>query len=269
LTPLSTVEAVLEIFARHPQITTLDVTGGSPELHPHFRHVIETAAQCGKNVVLSSNATLLATPEFADCADFLATHQVIICASLPCVFEKNVDAQRGDGTFRKAIASLTRLSAVGYGKADRRLELDLILNPIGPYLAPQKTSVEEEYRRVLAESYKLTFNKLYVLNNMPLGRMKAALGGTALRKYITALQRGFNADNLHLLMCRSSVTFGPDDTKIYDCDFNRIQNRPAEGGQWTLENFDYDCLSRRRIQTSPSCFGCTAGAGLECCAEKL
>ncbi len=269
LTPLATIDGVLDILRKHPEIATFDITGGSPELNPHFYYAIESASTLGKEIVLSSNITMLCEPEMEDLPEFLAHNAVTICASLSCVQKENVDAQRGQGTFQRVIAALQRLNAVGYGNGNSNLELDLIFNPAGAFLAPDKASFESQYRSTLKDSFGITFDKLYVLNNMPLGRMEEALSADALEEYMTILQESFNPDNLHLLMCRSSVTFGPADRKCYDCDFGRTQNYSTDGGKWTIDNFDYEQLSSREIQTSPLCFGCTAGSGLECCAEKL
>ncbi len=268
LTPLSTIDKVLGILSRYPGIITVNVTGGSPELNPHFRHFIKSAADMGKEVIVSSNLTLFSGPEMEDLPEFLAGNRVTVLTSLPCATEETVDKQRGKGTFKKIIPSLKRLNELGYGKGVSTLELDIIYNPVKTSLAPSRQFLENAFKDIL-QTHGVTFNHLYTLNNMPLGRLRKSLSEIEVLVYLKELEEKFNPDVVGNVMCRSSIAFGPFDESCYDCDFKRMQKIPITIDGINLDNFNYEMLSDREITSTPLCFGCTAAAGLECCAAKL
>ena len=261
---LETVELVLDVVRRH-SIETLDVTGGAPELNPHFRYLAKTAAQMGKRVIDRSNLTVFFEPGYEDLPDFLAQHRIGVTASLPCYLEENVDRQRGLGVFQKSIEALKRLNELGYGRGDRGLALDLIYNSVGPFLPPPQTNLEADYERELQQRFGIVFDRLLTMTNMPITRFRRELQRTGqLEPYLDKLEKAFNPDTVGGLMCRHLISVRWDGW-LYDCDFNQMLEIPVnEDAPGHIRDFDLFLLSRRAIQTGRHCFGCTAGAGSSC-----
>jgi len=259
------VARVLELLARNPGVGTLDLTGGAPELHDGFRDLVRGARALGRRVIDRCNLTVLEEPGQADTAAFLAAHGVEIVASLPCYGQENVDAQRGRGVFEGSIRALRALNALGYGRGDGDLRLDLVYNPVGAFLPPAQAELELEYKERLAADFGVVFDRLLTLTNMPIKRFAHQLvrdGEWA--AYMGLLVNHFDARNLEAVMCRSLISVGQDGT-LYDCDFNQALDLPPPGPRRTL--FDVDdlgALEGARIATGPHCFGCTAGAGSSC-----
>jgi len=257
---------VLALLARNPQVTTLDVTGGAPELNPHFRRLVADARALGRRVVDRCNLTVLELPEQADLAAFLAAHEVEVVASLPCYGPDNVDAQRGRGVFEASIAALRRLNALGYGRPGSSLRLDLVYNPLGPTLPPSQEALEADYRRELGARFGVAFHRLLTLANMPISRFAAQLArrGEAVR-YLGLLVNHFNPATVPELMCRHLLSVAWDGG-VHDCDFNQMLALPAGapgvGTVWDLD--DLDALADAPIAVGAHCHGCTAGSGSSC-----
>jgi radical SAM/Cys-rich protein len=259
---LALIPAVLE--AR--QITSLDLTGGAPELHPGFRALVHQARQLGVTVIDRCNLTVLSEPGQQDLAGFLASQGVTVVASLPCYSAANVDRQRGSGVFERSIEGLQRLNALGYGAEASGLELDLVYNPQGPSLPPPQATLEADYKRELAENFGIRFNRLYTIANMPIQRFAAVLHQTnQLESYQALLRAHHNPANLDQVMCRSTISV---DWRgfLFDCDFNQMLGLAAGGGDpprhlRTLLEHD---PSGEPITVADHCFGCTAGAGSSC-----
>ena len=81
-----TIEQVLAVL-RTGNVATLDLTGGAPELNPHFRYLVATARSLGVRVIDRCNLTILEEPGHETLAQFLALQRVEITASLPCYTE--------------------------------------------------------------------------------------------------------------------------------------------------------------------------------------
>ncbi|HEY8567522.1 MAG TPA: arsenosugar biosynthesis radical SAM (seleno)protein ArsS [Beijerinckiaceae bacterium] len=258
------VDLVIEVLERRA-ITTLDVTGGAPELHPDFRRLVAAARDRGVKVMDRCNLTILLEDGFEDLADFLAAHQVEVVASLPCYLEENVDKQRGKGVFERSLEGLRRLNAVGYGDPRTGLSLNLVYNPQGPSLPPNQVALEADYKRILAERYGLRFDALYALANMPIQRF----GSTLISKrqfdgYMELLRGAHREENLPGVMCRSLVSVDYDGY-LHDCDFNQMLKLPLGGeGRPHLSDLLDDDLEGRSIRVAGHCFGCTAGQGSSC-----
>jgi radical SAM/Cys-rich protein len=263
-----TMERVLAL-AEAAGAETLDVTGGAPEMMPHFRWFVQEARRIGLHVMVRTNLTILLEPGYEDLPSFLADEGVHLVASLPCYLPENVDRQRGRGVYVRSIEALRRLGALGYGTSDD-LPLDLIYNPLGPHLPPSQGELERAYRRTLAEEYGIRFTRLLALTNMAIGRFLRDLErqGRA-EDYMRLLRESFNPATLDDLMCRHQIHVAYDGT-LYDCDFNYalgVPCRTASGGVRsppTVWDMDVDALHGRRIATARHCFGCTAGAGSSC-----
>lgn len=258
---------VIQLLTASPSISTVDITGGAPELNPNFRWLVEESQLLGRHVIDRCNLTVLLEESQQGLAEFLADHGVEIIASLPCYTAGNVDKQRGKGVFDKSIAALRKLNSLGYGMPDSVLRLSLVYNPVGPSLPPPQAKLEADYKQHLRERFGIEFHHLLTITNMPIHRFEEELRRQGQHGvYTDLLKRNFNAGTVHGLMCRSLVSIGYDG-KLYDCDFNQmldieLEPRDGAGTVWDLETFTG--WAGRRIATGAHCFGCTAGAGSSC-----
>jgi radical SAM/Cys-rich protein len=260
-----TADLVIGLLQRHPQLETLDITGGAPEIHAVFRRLVRAGRSLGRSVIDRCNLTVLLEEPQKDLAEFLAEHKVVISASLPCYLEENVDRQRGSGAYAKSIAALKLLNSLGYGKDGGGLELNLVYNPIGPSLPPAQAALEADYKAQLFKRHGIVFNHLLTITNMPISRFRDdLLRRGALDTYMQKLASAFNPEAAQGVMCRSLISVGWDGT-LYDCDFNQMLElglTDAELGH--ISKFDLAQLEARAIQTGDHCLGCTAGAGSSC-----
>lgn len=259
-----TIDLVLDVLARR-RVAALDITGGAPELNPHFRRLVHAARELGVKVIDRCNLTILEVPEQADLADFLAGEEVEIVASLPCYLESNVDRQRGKGAFEASIRALRRLNALGYGCDGSGLALNLVFNPQGPSLPPPQAALEDDYRRMLGERYGVRFNSLFTLANMPIQRFGATLIAQGeFDRYVDLLRSAHRDDNLATVMCRDLVSVDWQGY-LYDCDFNQMLGLPLGGrGRVHLSALLAESLAGCAIAVAGHCFGCTAGQGSSC-----
>jgi radical SAM/Cys-rich protein len=260
-----TAEAVIGVLRRHPQLVTLDITGGAPELNPSFRFLVREARALGRRVIDRCNLTVLSVPGQETLAAFLAENRVEVTASLPYYLADRTDAQRGQGVFGQSINGLRRLNDLGYGKPDTGLLLNLVYNPTGAFLPPPQADIESEYRRELAKRHDIVFNHLFTITNMPIARFRHFLERSGnYERYTGRLAAAFNPAAAESVMCRSLISVSYDGL-LYDCDFNQMLEMPVEaGGPRHIRDFDYEQLSARRITTGDHCLGCTAGAGSSC-----
>lgn len=246
-------------------IQTLDLTGGAPEMNPHFRYFVQEARRRDCHVIDRCNLTILLANGFQDLPEFLAEHDVEVVASLPCYLESNTDAQRGDGAFQSSLQALRRLNDLGYGDPATDRKLTLVYNPVGWSLPPDQSRLEADYRRVLRSEYGIEFNRLFTITNMPISRfLEHLLEQGKLEEYLWKLVDAFNPAAVQGLMCRHLISVGWDGT-IYDCDFNQMLDIPVGSAcPRHIRDFDASRLKRRTIQTARHCYGCTAGAGSGC-----
>ena len=259
-----TVAAVIECLRRH-RISTLDLTGGAPEMNPHFAGLVEAAAAMGVHVIDRCNLTILQEPGFEGMAEFLAANRVEVIASMPCYLEENVDAQRGKGVFDKSIAALRKLNALGYGRHDG-LELNLVYNPQGPQLPPPQDELEPAYKQTLQEKYGIVFNHLFALANMPIRRFGSALLSRGeFATYMSTLKSSHNDRNLDSLMCKTLVSVDWQGY-VYDCDFNQMLGIDigAGNGRMHIRDLMEHDISNSPIVVMDHCYGCTAGQGSSC-----
>lgn len=247
-------------------ITTLDLTGGAPEMNQHFKHLVIEARQLGVKVIDRCNLTILCEPGYEDFAAFLAEHDVEVVASLPCYLEDNVDAQRGDGVFQASIEGLKQLNQLGYAQAGSDKVLNLVYNPQGPVLPPEQQALEADYKHELNARYGVQFSNLFTLANMPIQRF----GSTLISKntfvpYMELLRNSFNAATLDSLMCRSLISVDWQGY-VHDCDFNQQLKMPLGGSREPvhLETLFASGLEESTIRIGDHCYGCTAGQGSSC-----
>jgi len=248
-------------------IPTVDITGGAPELNPHFRYLVDEFVGRGKRVTDRCNLTVLLLPRCEDLPGWLAERQVEVVCSLPHYRKLNTDAQRGSGTYEQSLEALRRLNGAGYGQGDPRRVLTLVSNPAGAFLGGDQASLEAEWKASLAREHGVFFDRLIVINNMPIARFLEWLIETGnLQDYMERLVNAFNPGTVSGLMCRNTLSIGWDG-RIYDCDFNQmldIESRTPGGRMAHVRDFDPELLSLRTIMTGRHCFGCTAGAGSSC-----
>ena len=262
--PDDVVEACLEVLARTPDLATLDITGGAPELHPRFREMVVRARALGRQVMVRHNLTVQFEPGFEGLAAFFAEQRVQVVCSLPHYTEDATDRQRGRGVFARSIDGLRALNALGYGR-EPGLVLDLVSNPVGAFLPPAQKDLERDTREWLRAHHGVVFNALFTITNMPISRFAAWLrrAGTY-ESYMARLESAFNPATVPGLMCRSLVSVGYDG-RLHDCDFNQMLEMGLDEGQpATIFAFDLARLSGRSVRTGDHCFGCTAGAGSSC-----
>ncbi|HVG22908.1 MAG TPA: arsenosugar biosynthesis radical SAM (seleno)protein ArsS [Thermoanaerobaculia bacterium] len=259
-----TIEACLHALDQ-TSAHTVDLTGGAPEIHPHFRYVVDEAVRRGKHVIDRCNLSVLLLQRNAGLAEWLGERGVEIVASLPHYRRRNTDAQRGDGAFEKSIEALRLLNAAGYGKGDPRRRLSLMTNPAGAFLAPAQGSIEKEWHAALERDFGITFDRLLALNNMPISRFLEWLVDSGnLDAYMERLTAGFNPNAVAGLMCRNTISVSWDG-RLFDCDFNQMLDLDAmPESPMSVHQFDFATWQSRRVVTRRHCFGCTAGAGSSC-----
>ena len=258
-------DAVVRVVGRHPELRTVDITGGAPEMNPHFEYLVEQCRAMGRHVMDRCNLTVFFVRDKQHLPKFLADHQVEVIASLPCYLEENVDQQRGKGVYGRSIEALRLLNALGYGLEGTGLALNLVYNPLGPKLPPPQADLEADYRDELAKRFGIRFNRLYTITNMPISRFLDDLHRSGqYEAYMETLITSFNQASVDGLMCRSLVSVNWDG-RLSDCDFNQMLDLPVEGAApQTIHEFDLARLTRRRVVTGMHCYGCTAGAGSSC-----
>ena len=260
----------MELLKKSPTIQTVDLTGGAPELNPNFRYLVQETRTLGREVIDRCNLTVLFQKGQEETHYFLQQHRVQIVASLPCYSKENVEAQRGRGVFDKSIRALRLLNELGYGKEGAGLVLDLVYNPVGPFLPPPQAQLESDYKKELKELFGIEFNRLLTITNMPIKRFHDYLGRRGeLDQYTDLLVNHFNQEAANRVMCRNLVSISWDGL-IYDCDFNQMLEIPLGGKRrtiWEIESFEE--IQSEGIAFANHCYGCTAGAGSSCSGSLI
>ena len=271
---------LIAIIANFPQIKTVDLTGGAPEMHQMFRDLVEAASSYQKQIIVRSNLTIFWVDGYQDLPQYFADHQVRVVASLPCYLADNVDKMRGDGVFQQSIAALQKLNDLGYGTSPQ-LQLDLVYNPPLPNklatdspsakfsLPPDQINLENAYKAHLSHNFKIQFNHLLTITNLPIGRTKMHLERLNLyADYLQFLSNNFNPNTVAGLMCRNQLSVDYLGN-VYDCDFHQMAHIPARDQQgrtitigMLLEMQNLDLISD--IAMADFCYACTAGSGSSC-----
>ena len=258
-----TMDRILHLLKEENDIKVVDLTGGAPEMNPHFRYLVTSLRQLGFEVIDRCNLTVLSEKGQEDTADFLAEHGVQVIASMPCYLEENVDAQRGNQVYNKSIEGLKKLNALGYGRENSQLVLNLVFNPSGMGLPPAQAALEKDYKAYMLENHSIYFNQLLTITNMPIKRFKKRLEDMGkLKDYEALLVEKFNPQAAHNVMCKDLISISWDG-RLFDCDFNQALGIPVISGKslWdipTLKAVDCDIVFKNH------CYGCTAGSGSSC-----
>ncbi|MBD3648869.1 MAG: arsenosugar biosynthesis radical SAM protein ArsS, partial [Pseudomonadales bacterium] len=221
-----TIDLVLDFLDRH-QIRQLDMTGGSPEMNPHYSYLVTSARGMGVALMDRCNPTIIEEPGYEHLPEFYADNEMTIVASMPCYQEQNVDKQRGKGVYQRSIAGLKKLNDVGYGKPGTGLSLNLVYNPDEPILPPSQEELQEDYKRELFDAHGIVFNELYCIANMPISRFGARLLAKGdFIPYMLMLRESFEPSNLETVMCRHLISVDWQGY-VYDCDFNQMMDVPV------------------------------------------
>jgi len=259
------IKLVIEFLAKK-SISTLDLTGGAPELNPFFRDIVEQAHKMGVHVIDRCNLTILEEPGQEYLAEFLAANKVEVVASLPCYMKENVELQRGKGVFEPSLAGLRQLNALGYGKHDADLMLRLVYNPQGANLPPSQQQLEIDYKKHLFDEYGISFNQLITITNMPIQRFGSMLiSKDQFDEYMNLLKDSYQSENLQSVMCRTMLSIDWQGY-VYDCDFNQMLSLPLGIGNNKVhlsELIDAE-IEGQTIAVADHCYGCTAGQGSSC-----
>lgn len=261
-----TIDMLID-FLRTSGATTLDLTGGAPELNQHFRRLVVSARALDLRIIDRCNLTILFEPGQESLAQFLADNKVEITASLPCYTEALVDKQRGEGVYEKSIRALQQLNALGYGQPDSGLILNLVYNPQGASLPPAQDALQADYQRELNDRHHIVFNELFVIANMPIQRFGSTLVSQGkFAGYMQLLRSAHQDANLDNVMCRSLISVDYLGY-VYDCDFNQMLSIPlkldGKPKRHLSELMAID-LDSNPIMIADHCYGCTAGQGSSC-----
>jgi len=259
-----TVDTILE-FLSVSNVKTLDLTGGAPEMNPHFRYLVDAACKLGVQVIDRCNLTILGEAGYEGLAKFLAEHKVEVSASLPCYLGENVDAQRGKGVFVDSIAGLKKLNALGYGVEGSGLTLNLVYNPTGTSLPPSQLELEAAYKKELEERFDIVFNQLFTITNMPIKRFGSWLISKGeFESYMQQLKDHYQPANVDGVMCRTLLSIDWQGY-VYDCDFNQMLDLPLPSKEQThLSELLEVEVEGMPIAIMEHCYGCTAGQGSSC-----
>lgn len=262
-----TARQVVEFLDAREDVSTLDLTGGAPELHAEFRYLVSEGRRRGLHVMDRCNLTVLELPEQEGLAEFLAKHEVEVVASLPCYTSDNVDRQRGDGVFDASIKALQRLNALGYGREGSGLVLNLVYNPVGPSLPPDQEKLTADYRERLWADFGIEFHELFCLANLPIHRFGSMLVSRGqFDDYMALLKSSHRDANLDRVMCRDLVSVDWQGY-VYDCDFNQMLHLPLGGHDRPrrhITELNGASLAGEPITVAGHCYGCTAGQGSSC-----
>jgi len=276
---LETINQVLE-YVDKQGITTIDLTGGAPEMNPHFRYLVEQARSRGVHVMDRCNLTILQEPGYETLAAFLADQEVEIVASLPCYTQENVDKQRGKGVFDGSVLALQKLNDLGYGLGHENRKLSLVYNPGGPFLPPPQVQLEQDYKEQLEQNFSIQFDQLFTITNMPISRFGSVLVSKGeFDDYMGLLKGAYSSANLSSVMCRSIISVDWQGF-VYDCDFNQMLNMPmtyrgvtvshaskvisSDVNRLHLSDLMDLGLEGNSIEVADHCYGCTAGQGSSC-----
>lgn len=255
------MEACLKIYVEN-DFDTIDITGGAPEMNPHFEWFVEEASKVCSHVIVRTNLVILKEEAYAHLMEFYKKQKVEIVCSLPYYAAKDANRQRGEHVFEDSVEVLQKLNELGYGKEDE-LVLNLVYNPGGAFFPPAQAALEKEYKEKLYAQFGIVFHNLFTITNNPIGRFGAFLNRSGnLKGYMKKLYQAFNAGTLEGMMCRNQISVGWDG-KVYDCDFNQMEGMEAFGGKTVLELAGTK-LKKRKIQFGKHCYACTAGQGSSC-----
>ena len=260
-----TMQQCINVLKQNPQLITVDITGGAPEMNPGFEWFVAEIAKLNRHIIVRCNLTIiLANKKYFHLPEFYKQHHAEVVSSLPFYTQDRTDRQRGNGVFEDSIKALKMLNEVGYGKEGSGLVLNLVYNPAGAFLPSSQSSLEREYKQALKSKFNIDFNNLYVITNMPISRyLDYLLNSGNYEKYMQKLTDAYNPSAAQNVMCRNTISIGWDGY-LYDCDFNQMLELKVSSSNKHINNIDVDELNNRDIIIGQHCYGCTAGSGSSC-----
>ena len=260
-----TMQQCLEVLKQNPQLKTIDITGGAPEMNPNFRWFAEEISRLNRHIIVRCNLTIiLANKKYHDLPQFYKQYNIEVVSSLPFYTQDRTDRQRGNGVFDDSIKALQMLNETGYGKEGTGLILNLVYNPAGAFLPPAQQSLENEYKHVLGEKFGIVFNRLFAITNLPISRfLDYLLTSNNYETYMEKLVIAYNPVAAANVMCRNMISVGWDGF-LYDCDFNQMLELKVSCNSRHINDFNISALNDRNIIAGQHCYGCTAGSGSSC-----
>ena len=260
-----TMQQCIDVLQKNPQLTTIDITGGAPELNPHFRWFVEEISKLGRHILVRCNLTIIrANKKYYDLPQFYKKHNIEVVSSLPCYTQERTDSQRGIGVFEESIKALKMLNDEGYGQEGSGLILNLVYNPGGASLPPSQQSLEKEYKEALQQRFGIEFNNLFVITNMPINRfLDYLLTSGNYESYMEKMVNAYNPLAAANVMCRNTISVSWDGY-LHDCDFNQMLDLKVDCTSNHISQFNIQKLNSREIITGQHCYGCTAGSGSSC-----
>jgi len=260
-----TMQQCIDVLKVNPQLKIVDITGGAPELNVNFRWFAAEIKKLDRHVIVRCNLTIIvANKKYYDLPEFYKQHNLEVVSSLPFYTQDRTDRQRGNGVFEDSIKALQMLNAVGYGKNETGLILNLVYNPAGAFLPPSQQSLEREYKQALMKRYDIEFNSLFAITNLPISRfLDYLLQGGNYESYMEKLVNAYNPVAAANVMCRNTISIGWDGY-LYDCDFNQMLELKVNCSSRHISEFNIMELNEREIVLGQHCYGCTAGAGSSC-----
>jgi radical SAM/Cys-rich protein len=260
-----TMQQCLSVIRKNDSFKTVDVTGGAPELNPHFRWFIEELKKLTSHIIVRSNLTIIVSnKKYYDLPQFFKQHNIEVVSSLPFYTKDRTDRQRGAGVFDDSIKALQQLNSIGYGMPESGLSLNLVYNPAGAFLPPSQIALEKEFKEALLKDFGIRFNNLFTITNLPISRyLDYLLTSGNYEKYMEKLVVTYNPLAAANVMCRNTISIGWDGF-LYDCDFNQMLDMKVNCSSKHISEFNIDLLNDREISINQHCYGCTAGAGSGC-----
>lgn len=260
-----TMQECIDVLAANPSLTTVDLTGGAPEMNPDFRWFVEQIKKLDRHIIVRCNLTIIrANKKYHDLPEFYKKHDIEVVSSLPFYSKDRTDKQRGDGVFEDSILALQMLNAVGYGMEGSNLQLNLVYNPAGAFLPPDQDALERDFKIALKKDFNIVFNQLFAITNLPISRyLDYLLTTNNYEKYMEKLITAYNPVAAYNVMCRTTISISWDGF-LYDCDFNQMLDMKVACASQHISTFDISTLTQREIIIGQHCFGCTAGSGSSC-----
>jgi radical SAM/Cys-rich protein len=260
-----TMQQCIEVLQKNPELKTIDITGGAPELNPNFRWFIQEIKMLERHVIVRCNLTIiLANKKYNDLPLFYKENNIEVISSLPFYSKDRTDRQRGNGVFEDSIKALQMLNQLGYGEEGSSLILNLVYNPAGAFLPSAQSSLEKEYKQVLKNKFEIDFNSLFTITNMPINRyLDYLMKSGNYQAYMEKLVNAYNPAAAENVMCRNTISIGWDGY-LYDCDFNQMLELKVNGNSKHIRDFKAIELNNREIIVGQHCYGCTAGSGSSC-----
>ncbi len=265
---IMTKETMLQCLAviKNTKATTLDLTGGAPEMNPNFRWFVDEASKAGiKDFIVRSNLTIIrANKKYYDLPKFFKNHNVHVVSSMPHWTRGKTDKQRGSGVFDKSIKALQELNAIGFGMPNSNLKLDLVYNPSGAFLPADQMSMEKDFKNALLEDFGIYFHNLFTITNLPVSRfLDYLIASDNYEDYMYNLVDAYNPSAVENVMCTNTISVSWDGY-LYDCDFNQMLKLKVASKVKHISEYNEEVLNNRTIIVSQHCYGCTAGAGSSC-----